>query len=95
MVTQVTIIRLRMSDFQIQFYGKLGVVRVLISQLGLTRPSFILFSLGIVREIVPLVINEENKKHYGNANLVLPSHGYIMNRDAETTLANWPGPVEF
>ena len=54
------------------------MVRVSISQLGFTRPSSIIFSLGIVREIVPLVINEENKKHYGNANIVLPTRVKIV-----------------
>ena len=42
--------------FQILFYGKLGVVRVLTSQWGFTRPSSIYFNLGIVRDIVPLFI---------------------------------------
>ena len=46
------------SVFQIQFYGKLGVVRVLTSQWGFTRPSSICFSLGIVRDIVPLFIHQ-------------------------------------
>ena len=36
--------------------GKLGVMRVETSQCGLTRPSSIFFSLGIVRDIVPPVI---------------------------------------
>ena len=39
------------------FYGKLGVVRVLTSQWGFTRPSSICFSLGLVRDIVPLLIH--------------------------------------
>ena len=38
------------------FYGKLGVVRVLTSQWGFTRLSSIHFSLGIVRDIVPLFL---------------------------------------
>ena len=42
--------------FQILFYGKLGVTRVLNSQWGLTRPSSIYFSLSIVRDIVLPVI---------------------------------------
>ena len=42
--------------FQILFFGKLGVVRVLSGQWGFTRPSSIYFSLGIVRDIVPLFI---------------------------------------
>ena len=36
--------------------GKLGVMRVVTSQWGLTRPSSIFFSLGIVRDVVPPVI---------------------------------------
>ena len=36
--------------------GKLGVMRVVTSQGGLTRPSSIFFSLGIVRDVVPPVI---------------------------------------
>ena len=48
---------LRGNVFQILFYGKLGVVRILNSQWGFTRPSSIFFfSLGIVRDIVPLFI---------------------------------------
>ena len=35
---------------------KLGVVLVVTSHLGLTRPSSIFFSFGIVRDIVPPVI---------------------------------------
>jgi len=38
------------------FYGKLGVVRVLTSQWGFTKPSSIYISLGTVRDIVPLFI---------------------------------------
>ena len=37
--------------------GKLGVMRVVTSQLGLTRPSSIFFSSGIVRDIVPPIIH--------------------------------------
>ena len=36
--------------------GKLGVMHVVTSQWGLTRPSSLFHSLGIVRDIVPLVI---------------------------------------
>ena len=36
--------------------GKLGVMRVVTSQWGLTSPSSIFFSLGLVRDIVPLII---------------------------------------
>ena len=36
--------------------GKLGVMRVVTSQWGLSRPSSIFFSLGIVRGIVPPII---------------------------------------
>ena len=35
--------------------GKLGVMRVVTSQWGLTRPSSIYFSLDIVRDVVPHV----------------------------------------
>ena len=38
------------------FYGKLGVVRVLTSQWGFTRPFSIYFSLSIVRDIDPPII---------------------------------------
>ena len=55
--------------FQILFYGKLGVVRVLTSQLGFTRPSSIYFSLGIVRNIVPLVIHDIRKDFNHRRNL--------------------------
>ena len=48
--------RLRKSVFQSIFYGELGVVRVLTSQGGFTRPSSIYFRLGIVRDIAPLFI---------------------------------------
>ena len=34
--------------------GKLGVMCVVISQWGLTRPSSVFFSLGTVRDVVPL-----------------------------------------
>ena len=36
--------------------GKLGVMRVVTGQRGLTRPSSIFFSMDIVRDIVPLVM---------------------------------------
>ena len=36
--------------------GKLGVMHVVTGQCGITRPSSIFLSLGIVRDIVPLVI---------------------------------------
>ena len=36
---------------------KLGVVLVVTSHLGLTRPSSIFFSFGIVRDIVPRIIH--------------------------------------
>ena len=41
---------------QIMFYRKLGVVLLLTSQWVFTRPTSIFFSLGIVRDIAPLVI---------------------------------------
>ena len=41
--------------------GKLGVMCVVTSQLGLTRPSSIFFSLGLVRDIVPTIIDECSK----------------------------------
>ena len=38
--------------------GKLGAMRVVTSQLGLTRPLSIFFSVGLVRDIVPPDIHE-------------------------------------
>ena len=48
-------VRVRGNVIQILFYGKLGVMRVVTSQWGLTRPSSICVSLGIVRDVVPLL----------------------------------------
>ena len=44
--------------FSDSVFGKLGVVRVLTSQWGFTRPSSVNFSMGIVRDIVPPIIQE-------------------------------------
>ena len=41
---------LREVFFHILFYGRLGVVRVITSQWGFTRPLSIYFSLGLVRD---------------------------------------------
>ena len=43
--------------FSVKFNRELGVVRVLTSHLGFTRPSSIYFSLGRVRDIVPPIIS--------------------------------------
>ena len=47
---------MKKNVFQIVFCGKLGVVRAFTSQWGFTRHSSINFSLGIVRDIVPLIM---------------------------------------
>ena len=41
-----------------KFSMKLGVVRVLFSERRFTRPYFICFSLGIVRDTIPPVIKK-------------------------------------
>ena len=53
-------LRVRGNVYQILFYGKLGVMRVVTSQWGLTRPFSIYFSLGIVRDVVPPIISQRN-----------------------------------
>ena len=51
------VVHRRKNVIQILCYGKLGVARVFSSQWKFTRPSSIYFSVGIARDIVPLVIN--------------------------------------
>ena len=50
------------SHTQILLYRKLGVVRVFISNSGFTRLSSFYFGLGIVRDIIPLVIDSPTQK---------------------------------